>query len=222
MDQIKIGGLLKDLRKEKGITQEQLAEKFNVSNRTISRWETGNNLPDLSTLVELADFYDLDIKEIIDGERKSENMNSELKETLNKVADYSKMEKTKIAETANVAFGLTLAVCIISIISQLFVTRDVSRIVGETIILVIGAIAYLKMLVKNGGWKNSKISLRKKQSLISGGCGAIFSIILFAFMYQDNIELTVSILIVILLLVVTALVGVWLFFHMRKNGTDEQ
>ena len=39
MDQIKIGGFLKDLRKEKGITQEQLAEKLGVSGRTISRWE---------------------------------------------------------------------------------------------------------------------------------------------------------------------------------------
>ena len=41
MDQIKVGAFLKDLRKEKGITQEQLAEKLGVSGRTISRWETG-------------------------------------------------------------------------------------------------------------------------------------------------------------------------------------
>lgn len=41
MNQVKIGGFLKDLRKEKELTQEQLAEQFNVSRRTVSRWETG-------------------------------------------------------------------------------------------------------------------------------------------------------------------------------------
>lgn len=89
MNQQKIGSFLKELRKEKGLTQEQLSEVVNVSNRTVSRWETGNNLPDLSVLIELAEFYDVDIRELIDGERKSENMDREVKETVSKVADYS-------------------------------------------------------------------------------------------------------------------------------------
>lgn len=55
MDQIKIGAFLRELRKEKGLTQEQLAEEFNVSRRSVSRWETGSNLPDLDLLLELAD-----------------------------------------------------------------------------------------------------------------------------------------------------------------------
>ena len=55
MDQVKIGNFLKKLRKEKGITQEQLAEILNVSGRTVSRWETGNNMPDISILVDIAD-----------------------------------------------------------------------------------------------------------------------------------------------------------------------
>ncbi|MCR5734710.1 MAG: helix-turn-helix domain-containing protein [Lachnospiraceae bacterium] len=93
MDQEKIGSLLKELRKEKGLTQEELAEHFGVSNRTISRWETGSNMPDLSLLVEIADFYDVDIREIIDGERKSEKMNEEMKNTLLKAADYAEEEK---------------------------------------------------------------------------------------------------------------------------------
>jgi len=95
MDQKKIGLLLKELRKEKNLTQEQLAEKFNISSRSVSRWETGTNLPDLSILVELADFYDIDIREIIDGERKKE-MNNETKETLLKVAEYADAEKRKL------------------------------------------------------------------------------------------------------------------------------
>lgn len=95
MDQIKMGQFLKELRKEKNLTQEQLAEKFNVSGRSVSRWETGTNLPDLSILVELADFYDVDIREIIDGERKNE-MNKETKETLNKVAEYAEQNKLQL------------------------------------------------------------------------------------------------------------------------------
>ena len=61
MDQRKIGSFLKELRQSKGITQEQLAEQLNVSNRSVSRWETGNNLPDLSLLITLADFYDIEV-----------------------------------------------------------------------------------------------------------------------------------------------------------------
>ena len=53
MDQVKIGNFLKKLRKEKGITQEQLAEILNVSGRTVSRWENGNNMPDISILVDI-------------------------------------------------------------------------------------------------------------------------------------------------------------------------
>ena len=93
IDQVKIGGFLKDLRKEKGLTQEQLAEKFGVSSRSVSRWENGNTMPELGILVELAEYYEVDIKEIIDGERKSELMEKEEKETLQKVADYAEAEK---------------------------------------------------------------------------------------------------------------------------------
>ncbi len=96
MDQKKIGNFLRSLRKEKGLTQEQLAEQFYVSDRTVSRWENGNNMPDLSILVELADYYDVDIRELINGERKSENMEKEQKETLLAVADYAENEKAKL------------------------------------------------------------------------------------------------------------------------------
>ncbi len=96
MNQQKIGNFLKELRKEKGLTQEQLAEKFNVTGRSVSRWENGVNMPDLSILIEIADFYDVDIKEMIDGERKSETMHVEEKETLQKVAEYTDFEREQI------------------------------------------------------------------------------------------------------------------------------
>ena len=94
MEQQKVGSFLKELRKEKNLTQEQLAEQFNVSVRTVSRWETAVNMPDIILLVELAAFYDVSIPEIIDGERKSEQMKDEkmkdeIKEAAIKLSDYS-------------------------------------------------------------------------------------------------------------------------------------
>ena len=75
MDLMKIGSMLQELRKEKGMTQEQLAEQLSVARRTVSRWETGSNMPDLDILIELSDLYDVDLREILSGERKSEKMN---------------------------------------------------------------------------------------------------------------------------------------------------
>jgi len=122
MDQKKIGLFLRELRKEKELTQEQLAEQFNVSNRTVSRWETGTNMPDLSVLVELSDFYQVDIKEIIDGERKSEKMNEETRETLVKVAEYTEEEKKaqqykmrKVIGGILMGFGAFLAISALAI-----------------------------------------------------------------------------------------------------------
>ena len=70
MNQRKIGEFLKQLRKEKGLTQEQLADHFYVSSRSVSRWETGSNMPGVDMLIELADFYNVDIREIIDEKKK--------------------------------------------------------------------------------------------------------------------------------------------------------
>ena len=69
MDMIAIGKNLRELRREKGMTQEQLAEHFNVARRTVSRWETGSNMPDLDILIEMSDFYDVDLRELLDGEK---------------------------------------------------------------------------------------------------------------------------------------------------------
>ena len=58
MDQQKIGQFLRECRKEKGITQEQLAEMLGVTNRSVSQWENGSNLPDLDILIEMVLFTD--------------------------------------------------------------------------------------------------------------------------------------------------------------------
>ena len=104
MDLQKIGIFLKELRKEKELTQEQLAETLNVSRRTVSRWETGSNLPDLDLLMEMSDLYQVDLRELLNGERKNEPMNKELKETVLQVAEYSNAEKKRSTKIVRVYF----------------------------------------------------------------------------------------------------------------------
>ncbi len=71
MDYIKIGSYLQALRKTKGLTQAELAEYFQVSNKTISKWECGESLPEIPLLKALADFYDVTVDEILNGESKA-------------------------------------------------------------------------------------------------------------------------------------------------------
>ena len=115
MNQQKIGGFLRQLRNENTLTQEQLAEQLSVSRRTVSRWETGSNLPDLSILTELADFYRTDLRELLDGERKAEKMNEELEETVRKAADYSNADKQKLTKRMHILFTAGLAAFVINL-----------------------------------------------------------------------------------------------------------
>ena len=109
MDLVKMGKLLRELRKEKGFTQEQLAERTGVARRTVSRWETGSNLPDLDILIELSDLYAVGLREILNGERKCERMDQELKETVLEVADYSGEERARLLRRMHWLFIAGLA-----------------------------------------------------------------------------------------------------------------
>ena len=69
MDQIKIGKFIAALRKEKGLTQEQLGEALGVTNKTVSRWENGNYMPNVEMLSLLSKEFGVSINELISGER---------------------------------------------------------------------------------------------------------------------------------------------------------
>lgn len=119
MNQLKIGKFLKQLRTEKNLTQEQLAESLNVSRRTVSRWETGFNLPDLDILVIMSDFYQVDLRELLDGERRNEKMDEELKDTVMKVAEYSNDEKRRAAKVVLVFFVLGIVSLFANVIMRM-------------------------------------------------------------------------------------------------------
>ena len=120
MDQQKMGAFLKRLRNEKNLTQEQLAEKFNTTRRSVSRWETGYNLPDIDILIEMSDYYGVDLREILDGERKNEKMDQEMKDTAIKVAEYGNIQKEKMAKVTLVYFIIGIAALIINQGMQFF------------------------------------------------------------------------------------------------------
>ena len=116
MDQKKIGRFLKKLRNEKGLTQEQFAEIINVSNRSVSRWENGVNMPDFDLLMQIAEYFDVHIEEILDGERKTPAPEQETENTLLKVADYSTNENVIFSKRLNYIFLMGLAAYIVYMI----------------------------------------------------------------------------------------------------------
>lgn len=165
MDQIKIGNFIKELRKEKNLTQEELAEKFGVARRTVSRWETGSNMPDLDILIEMADFYDVDLREILDGERKSEKMEKELKETVLKVAEYSNEEKRKSTKMILVFFVVGIVALLCNLIMEymgLVMTPFIGFVKGFSIGIALG-VMILGILYATGTM--TKVCAFKKRML---------------------------------------------------------
>ena len=130
MDQQKIGAFLKELRKEKNITQEQLADEMRVSRRTVSRWETGSNMPDLDILIDISEFYDVDLKDILNGQRKSDNMDKELKDTVLKAAEYSNDDKEKMIKRFHFMFLSALVFLTVAVATMFLLTGPVSDIVN--------------------------------------------------------------------------------------------
>ena len=175
MDQQKIGEFLKTLRKDKNLTQEELADKMNVSRRTVSRWETGSNLPDLSILVELADLYDVDMREIFNGERKNETVDKDLKETMLMAADYTDDNMKKVMKRMQLMF-IGATVCGALYILLLFIGTDIETGISGMLygmlhggllgimfgMLILGIFITDKNFRKVTEWKRSKLSKLNK------------------------------------------------------------
>ena len=88
MDQVKTGKFIAELRREKGLTQEMLGKKLGVTNKTVSRWENGNYMPDIEMFQELSELFGVSINELLSGCRLSEN---EFREEADKnIVDISK------------------------------------------------------------------------------------------------------------------------------------
>ncbi len=114
MDNVEFGKYLLKLRKEKGWTQEELAEKIHVSNKTISKWETGAGLPDIHMLEPLADVLGVTVLELIKSKDTMELNMEDVGDTISEVIDIA--EHQRKLERKNLIMALLLATLLTSVI----------------------------------------------------------------------------------------------------------
>lgn len=126
MDPKTTGVFISKLRKEKGLTQKQMAEKLNVSDKAVSRWETGKGYPDIETLSAISGVFDISINELLLGERfvsEDQNQRSELD-----IAEaYIASERSRFKQNNIFFFVLVPLICIV-VIYLAFMTYGVFRI----------------------------------------------------------------------------------------------
>lgn len=121
MNQQKIGKFICNARKEKSLTQEQLAEKLGVSSKSVSRWENGRNMPDLSLFEPLCRELGITVNELISGEKiEKEIYEEKFEENVIKTIDYTN-EKTKKKFNLFIIIGLIFLMIIISFIGMFLI-----------------------------------------------------------------------------------------------------
>ncbi len=142
MDQVKIGEFLKELRKQKNLTQQEAADALYVSQKTISRWETGEGIPDVSIIAEVAKFYNVTVDDILNGEKqdriKIEVIDKEIKNENN---------EQKIIKKMNIYFFVSTGIIIFFMIFCLVFMFTVNNfnlfIIIMPIAIIIGLFLYL-------------------------------------------------------------------------------
>ncbi len=122
MDQQKIGRFLAQLRKEKSLTQAQLAEMLGVSDRSVSRWENGATMPDISLFVPLCDALDMTLDEFLSGERQSRAPQAQV--SVQHMAEYTRhLTARSRRRTALLAAVLTLTLLAAAVLAVLCADR---------------------------------------------------------------------------------------------------
>ena len=102
MDNEKFGEFIKKLRKEKGITQKELGEKLNITDKAISKWERGLSFPDITMLNVLAEFFEVDVSELLNGEKgtkKDIDIDKAISEAIEKYKILKKKEKRRLTKS---------------------------------------------------------------------------------------------------------------------------
>jgi len=176
MDLTKISNLIKTKRKELGITQEELANKLFVTEKAISRWETGRGTPDISLLIPLAKELKIDVSELLNGEEAKKKTNN-----IEKVIKYNEITK---AYKFNFQFKIIVSLYILSILLFLVYLRfeynpnielnyfiRLFMIVVSSVLIIIGNIIYSNNYVE-------KIDDKKKITKLSNSIVFIYYIIL--------------------------------------------
>jgi transcriptional regulator with XRE-family HTH domain len=154
MDTKKIGMFLKQLRNENGMTQEQLGEKLGVSNKTISRWETGNYMPPVDCLNMLSDIYHISINEILGGERASGDEFTKMAEQ-NITATLKELEKGFQTYEKKMLCILALTTVLTMIVIFLLPLKTVKDVIVMVLVIAVAFIANTLNIVALGTKKET-------------------------------------------------------------------
>lgn len=158
MEQVKIGKFIASKRKEQGLTQLQLAEKLGITDRAVSKWETGKSLPDASLMPELCKLLKITINDLLCGEVVSvENYNEK---ALLEMVKKEEMQNKKLMMYENViGFGSTLSFLIQVLVAVFFVKNTTAQILLFILafaFLIVGVSFALKIEAETGYYECQK------------------------------------------------------------------
>ncbi len=155
MDQIKIGKFIAECRKKKNLTQAQLAEKLNITDRAISKWETGKAMPDSDIMLDLCYILGINVNELLCGETVDmEQKDEQLNELIFQMAKNEERYHKRLLHSAYVIVATSLAalICLLTLISLLIpecAFQDFLIIVS-IILFIIPCVIALKFKVETG------------------------------------------------------------------------
>ena len=143
MDQIKIGKFIAECRKKNNLTQMQLAEKLNITDRAISKWENGKGMPDSSIMLDLCNELKISVNELLCGELiEMNNYNKVAEKTLLEMAQKEEMQNKKLMMYENViGFSSAISFLILIFVTSFLVENNIAKIVLfilAFILLIIG------------------------------------------------------------------------------------
>lgn len=161
MEQVKIGKFIASKRKEQGLTQLQLAEKLGITDRAVSKWETGKSLPDASLMPELCKLLKITINDLLCGEVVSvENYNEKAEKALLEMIKKEEMQNKKLMMYENViGFGSTLSFLIQVLVAVFFVKNTTAQILLFILaftFLIVGVSFALKIEAETGYYECQK------------------------------------------------------------------
>ena len=161
MEQVKIGKFIASKRKEQGLTQLQLAEKLGITDRAVSKWETGKSLPDASLMPELCKLLKITINDLLCGEVVSvENYNEKAEKALLEMVKKEEMQNKKLMMYENViGFGSTISFLVQVLVAVFFVKNTTAQIILFILafaFLIIGVSFALKIEAETGYYECQK------------------------------------------------------------------
>ena len=122
MDNKKFGDFIKELRKEKQLTQKELGEKLNITDKAISKWERGLSFPDIAVLKDLAEFFEIDISELLNGERgKKQEIDIEkaIQEAIENYKNIEEKKKEKVQKVKKRIGVISIIIFVFALILQI-------------------------------------------------------------------------------------------------------